>query len=278
MSILGATRRLDANNVDADGNPADLPASAVPALSVTLPDLTAATPAVSTDGVGLWHADLVTTQAGRHVARWSGAGFAWVEAFSVDPSDVGMLLSLDEARRAVGRSSRARANARDDELMGYVAAVTPIIEDIVGPILPRVCDEVHDGGGGAVMLRETPVLSVTSVTESGGSTPQDVTAAGWSVDLASGLLDRRNGTSLTCWAGGIRNIHVVYTAGRAACPPNVLLAAKEELRFLWQTGRGAAHPGAGDEQTEVEYTPAGYAVPRRVIELCAGEIRGPGIA
>jgi hypothetical protein len=57
----------------------------------------------------------------------------------------------------------------------------------------------------------------------------------------------------------------------------VRLAAEEQLRFLWQLGQQGNRPGWGDAADDVEFTPSGFAVPKRVIELCADSLRPPGI-
>lgn len=288
MTELGSIVQLTAGNEDDDGNLVD-PAVG-PTLTVTQPDGTTAAPAVVHDGTGQWHADFVTAQAGRHVARWVGTGtnaFAFVEAFTVDALDNGMLFSLAAAKKAVRLSKTSTAH--NDELLEFVAAVTPIIEDIVGPIVPRPCDEWYDGGWSSIVLLTTPVKSITSVTESWGAGTTRILLEqvldgagpfdtyGYTIDKTSGTLTRRVSGVASAFAGGRRNIHVVYVAGQPVAP-NVLLAAKEQLRFLWQFARQSTHPGMANDDTEVEYTDAGYAVPRRVIELCAGQLRGPGIA
>lgn len=291
MTDLGATVRLSASNVNGAGDL--IPVETGPTLTVTLPDGTTSdqTSAIVADGTGLWHAELTTSQPGRHVARWIGTGegaFAFVEAFTVDPADVGYLFTLEAAKRKLGWPA-SRATSKDDDLREYIAAVTPIIEDIVGPIVPRTVDEWLDGGRDELLLTTTPVLSITSLEEWTGTTgyplteqPFDVSTMydgyGYTVNRLTGMVLRTNGGFSGRFAVGRNNVHAVYTAGLQVVPPNVILAAKEQLRFLWQYGQQAQHPSFGEDDTAVEYTPSGFAVPRRVIELCAGARRLPVIA
>lgn len=288
MTDLGATVRLSASNVNDQGEL--IPVGSGPTLTITLPDGTTDTSQTPVDdGVGLWHVDYVTTQAGRHVARWIGTGagaFAFVEAFTVDPADVGFLFTLADAKRALGHPQKA--TSRDDQMREYIAAVTPIIEDIVGPILPRTVDEWLDGGAPQLPLSTTPVLTVTSLTEWAGTTgyplteqPYNVATVydgyGYTINKQTGIVERTIGGYCGRFLYGVANVHAVYTAGQTLAP-NVLLAAKEQFRFLWQYGQQSSHPGLGDDDTSVEYTPSGFAVPKRVIELCAGSRRLPVIA
>lgn len=291
MTDLGATIRLSASNVDGAGNL--IPVETGPTLTVTLPDGTVdtLTPDIEADGTGLWHVDYTTTLEGRHVARWVGTGagaFAYAEAFTVDPADVGYLFTLEAGKRALGWTP-SRATSRDDQVRDYIAAVTPIIEDIVGPIIPRTVDEWLDGGRDALLLTTIPVLAITSLTEWTGTTGYPLTEQpfnvstvydgyGYTLNKATGMLLRTNGGFSGRFAYGRGNVHAVYVAGLSAVPPNVLLAAKEQFRFLYQYGQQAQHPNLGDDDSAVEYTPSGFAVPRRVIELCAGARRLPVIA
>lgn len=190
------------------------------------------------------------------------------------------LLTLGDARAAIGIPATERS--KDDDLTFYVAAVTPIIEDIVGPIASRACDEWHDGGVSSIVLLTSPVLTVTSVSETAGGVTYDLTEQpldedvrtpyGFTVDTDSGVVERRSSGSSYPFAGGRRNVRVVYTAGRAEVPPNVRLAARRLLRHLWQQEQQGGRPAmSGAEPTVV--TPSGYAVPKVVVELCGSEAR-----
>ena len=291
MTDLGSTVTLAATNVNERGEPVD--SGTAPSLTVKLPDGVTSldlSSQIVRDSAGEWHASFVPTQSGRHVARWVGTGsdaFAYTEAFVVDQLDAGFLFDLAAAKRALGWTD-PRPDSRDDEMRDYIAAVTPIIEDIVGPIVPRPCDEFHDGGRGTIVLLNTPVLSVTSVSESWGAgttrvlTDQPVDVGpfgsyGYTIDKQTGTLQRRTTGVASVFAGGRRNVHVVYVAGQVPAP-NVVRAAKAQFRFLWQSEQQAMHGVLNGDAEGVEYTESGFAVPRRVIELCGGSRRVPGIA
>lgn len=198
------------------------------------------------------------------------------------------LLSLDQARSAI--SAPAGDTSMNAELEFYVAALTPVMEDVVGSIQPRVCDEWHDGGATSVVLLHPPLLAVASVTEHAGSvayplTEQDLGASssfdayGFTVDLDSGDLYRRSSGSLVAFAVGRRNVHVVYTAGREVVAPNIVLATRVLLKHQWQLDKQGARPAFGTaEASPTVVTPSGFAVPRRVVELCGAESRIQGSA
>ena len=196
-----------------------------------------------------------------------------------------MLISVDEAKAALNWTTTSSAD--DDELTFYIEAVTPIIEDIVGSCVPTTYTETYDGGGPQITLLHKPVLSVTTVKESYGAayytlTEQDpfggagYSSFGFTVDYRTGVMTRRASGSAVSFVDGTRNVQVTYQAGRLVIPFNIVMAAREELRFLWQNGQQATWPGTFTADDAV-FTPAGYAVPRRVVELCAAERRLPGI-
>ncbi|MFQ6212475.1 hypothetical protein ACLMMQ_29975, partial [Bacillus mobilis] len=75
------------------------------------------------------------------------------------------IVTVAEVKKHLNMS--ATDTSQDDELGVFIESVTDVIEHIVGPVVPRAVTEVHDGGGGALVLRRPPVLSVMSVTEDG---------------------------------------------------------------------------------------------------------------
>jgi len=265
-------------------------------VTVTLPDLTSVTPAVTNGAVGTYTASYPTTQAGRHTARWVATGtstptftlpVAYTDEFTVLPADPGFIISLADAR--AGLSMVAANTVKDEDLRTYIAAVSPIMEDIVGPILRTTRTETYDGGSTRIALLWSPVISVATVTESYGTfartlTAQDVFAGsgldsyGYTVDLTSGVLSRRFAGISGPFPAGRRNIQVTYVSGRASIGGNVLLATRRLIRHLWQSEQQGYRPQMGAPETAMGYTPSGFAVPKAVLELCAADTRVPGIA
>jgi hypothetical protein len=260
-------------------------------LTITLPDATSVTPAVAAVTTGTYAptSPWISTQAGMHRVSWVGSGTnaqTFTDTFNVLPADPRLLISLDEARKGL---VLAAGNAvKDDDLRTYIAAATPIMEDIVGPILRTTRTESYDGGGMQICLLWAPIISIASIIESyGGSyfrtlNAQDVFSAGstdpfgYSVDLTTGTITRRAAGVATHFASGLRNVQVTYVSGRAAVTGNLLLATRRLIRHLWEQDHRAFRQQHAT--TEVVLTPMGFAVPRAVIEMCADSSRPPGLA
>ncbi|MEU1122132.1 head-tail connector protein [Streptomyces sp. NPDC005899] len=169
------------------------------------------------------------------------------------------LLTLDEAKAQLN----LRTTASDTELQLYIDALTSVIEGYVGVVEEREVTETVAGQGPAVVLLQTPVLSVTSLTpvQTGGTA---VDVARLHVDGPSGVVGYSDRSVFSCgpWTA-------VYTAGRAEVPPSIKLAALLLLQHLWRTKNGPARgASSSDDYAVTEPVPGfGYAVPNRVLEL-----------
>ena len=261
---------------DAAGVAADL-GGGNPTAMVTLPDGTTATATVTKASTGNYTATYTATQAGRHRVAWSGSGansggLPYVDLADVWPTDPRLIISLADARAALNVPTGTRVN--DDELRLYIAATTPVIEDIVGPVLAATVVESRDGDGRqGLPLYELPT-AVIGVVEDGVT----LTAVDYYLD-AHGILWRGASKGAGRWSTSGRVV-VTYTVGGASIDPNIILAAREQVRFLWQVGQQGQRPAFNGGGGDTGYTPTGYAVPNRVMELCAAS-RGnkvPGFA
>ena len=177
----------------------------------------------------------------------------------------------------------------DTQVSDFIDAASQMIVNRVGDIAGSPTrDEWYDGGAAQILLRHTPIQSITSITESFGSsvvytlTPQVLDSGtatgawGYSVDLTTGLLTRRVSGIATRFAVGVQNIHVVYVAGYATVPADIKQATKLMLQHMWVTQRGGSkRPGQGGDD---EWTPAHLqAFPPRVEQILANYYV-PGIA
>jgi hypothetical protein len=269
---VGDTVTLTSAPRDGSGNPQTVAALA---LSVTLPDGTSVGPFTPTGSVGSYSYAYTTTQAGRHVARWTGTGFAYAEPFNVWPADPGALFSVAEAKAAL-RFASLTPGDDDERLRLYIAAVTPVIEDIVGTVVQRTFVETVSGradtsGRSMLFLSRTPVVSVQSIVGQRAGT--------FEPDLSSLVIDSATGGLLLGnWYEWYGPVTVSYTAGMTSVPANILLAAQEEFRYLWQVGQQGNRPSFGEGGEPTMMTPSGFAVRPRVLELCAASRRVAGIA
>lgn len=282
MIDLGDPVVLTFNVYDSTGALADAGATAV---TITLPDGSTATPAVTHAGVGVYTVSYPTTQAGRHAVRWVATGAnaqAYTDVFNVSASDPQMIISLADAWAAVGRPVGVVNTAKDSLMRSYIATATPIMEDIVGPILSRTYSDTYDGGGATIRLLWAPVLSVVSVSESYGNFVRVLTeqvldggsfdAYGYTVDKDSGILTRRFSGQVGVFNPGRRNILVTHKAGRAVVGENILKATQRLLRWLWSPEQGMVRPDVSDTNA-MSQTPSGLTVPKDVITLCGADVR-----
>lgn len=249
-----------------DGTPAD--AGSV-TCTVTLPDGTTATPTVAHDGTGLYSATYTPTLSGLHAVRWVATApnaSAFTDTFLVTPA-VSTVVSMAGLRLHLGVST----STTDEQLRRIAGVATDLAERYTGRSWRRTpIVETHDGGLCALVLRRTPVASVTSVVESGTTL-----ATGWVLDSGAGILYRGTTTSEQAWACGRQNVVITYVAG-GDVPETVRHAVLELARHLWDTQRGGSQlprqAGAGDD-----WDPrAGFSMPRRVVELLDHH-RAPGI-
>jgi hypothetical protein len=214
---------------------------------------------------------------------------------SPELTHVADLISLEYAKG--GLSFPAGRTVDDDDLADLISSATAPMEDLVGPILPRVdLEEWHDGGATVITLDWSPVLDVTTVIEcyAAGYTrtlseqPLDAgsfDAYGYTVDKPFGVITRRvSGIAAQFVAGG-RNVKIVYTAGRVELDddgvaidlaPNLRRATRRLVRWLWQTEKQGQRPSSSGPDAATE-TPSGYRIPLAVKDLCAGDLRLPGL-
>lgn len=255
---LGAVARLSTTVKNAAGtltNPVAI------TLTIQLPDGTTVGPFTPTnDSTGVYHHDYTTAHAGRHVARWvtTNPTGADEEPFEVAAvwSEAG-ILSLAEGKEHLNID--ADDLDYDEEIQGFIRAITEVCERHVGAVARTTHTEKHRGGRGIVLLR-APVLSLTSVTaiETSGT---DQTVADLDLDQPTGIVQRKDGG----WMRG--PFRVTYVAGQTQIPAHVRLAALIILQHMWETQRGTmggVRVGGADEVLDPRF---GFSIPRRAQEL-----------
>lgn len=242
------------------------------ALAVKRPDGTTLDPAPTVTGYkDTTQAQFTPAMAGRYLLSWTadGAG-AYTDVLDVWPADPQFLIPLDEVLAGLRLPANADP-AKAQDLRLYVAAATRVIEDITGPMLAATKTFTTWGGGSTVILPHLPnqILGITA-----DSAP----VVDYVPDLVSGIIYSGTRTAVTSFPAG--ELVITYRIGNAEIPPNVRLAARELVRFWWQGGmQGAGGGGVRSSGPEGDaFTPSGYAVPRRVIELCAPHQQVGGFA
>jgi len=185
----------------------------------------------------------------------------------------------------------AATNTHDLELLLTIDAVTPVVENITGPILQRSFTETYDGGGVFISTRHRPLVSVESVSEYRGPIRYDLTQVA-TIDAGTiysytweptGRIVRRTvGGGVATFPPGPNAVTVKYTAGYAQVPANVSYGTKELIRVNYQQTQQAARRPFGGGAAAQDDTPGttilGFFVPNRVRELLAPSRRHPSIA
>ena len=110
----------------------------------------------------------------------------------------------------------------------------------------RSVTESYDGGQYALILRSTPVVSVTSVIDSGVT----LTALDYTLDTGAGILYRGTTSYRTGFTVGRNSVEVTYVAGYANPPAVVRLAALNLIQSMWQQSQQAFHPGLDEAGPE----------------------------
>lgn len=141
------------------------------------------------------------------------------------------------------------------------AFVVARIESFVGTsfVARTVTDEVHDGGGDAVVLDWPHVLSVTSATEDGAAVTD-------TLSVRDGVLRRYSDASSFTplrWLSGSRNVTVTYDRGYTSAVPDDIKAAALQwtrMRLLSTSSQAGNDARATSQTTEagvMQFTVAG---------------------
>lgn len=272
MSVdLGDVVPLSISISDSDGNPAN---AGTVVLTVTLPDQSTTTPSIANPSPGVYEADYLAVQPGRHSVRWVATGLnagAYTDVIDVRPADPPMIVSLSAARAHLNLASGD--TSQDEELRGFVEAATAVCERYVGAVAQAAYTETCDGGtsgAAALALEHPPVIAITSVVESGTT----LTSADYVLHAPSGTLKRVLGDAPYRWDPGVGNITVSYVAGRAIIPANVSLAAKIIIKHMWETQRSTAGSRPQLTESDVIDATSSYAIPYRALELLGDPVLG----
>ncbi len=183
------------------------------------------------------------------------------------------------------------------KLQGIIDACSDVIEDMVGHVIQKtIGPEFYNGGDTSLILRQAPVLSITTMIEVIGLIPYTLTEqpVGYPTDNFGYSLDNPHHGRVTRRSAGsqpfefydnIGNVSVTYVVGRDTVPPHIKNATLELIKHVYQFGQQSFGPAssfvpgvARADEDEVVATPSGYLVPNRVAEMCQPSRRLPGFA
>lgn len=245
----------------------DLTAPSSFAVVLTAPDNTTPSITVTNSATGVYAVTHVTTMAGRYRAVGTAAGNGCdgvsVLEWNVSATSPSLLLSLDDAKAFLNISSADT----DDELRAVLEAVSDTCERFTKKTWRRTTHvETYTISGDVddLQLRHIPVVSITSVVESGTT----LSAADYTLDGRLGLLHKGSYLADLDWLEGFQNVVVTYVAGppNGIVPANILQGCRLLLQHMWRTqhgGRSAPRQVGADG----DYDPAlGWYIPNNVMQ------------
>lgn len=219
--------------------------------AVTAPDGTSSTPTVTNPSLGSYTIAYTTAQVGRHSIRWTvtlPTANAHTDVFDVLDPNLLPIVSLTDLKAHLKDASTSTAN--DDQYRYVLAQATEMAERYCNRALRRkTVVETHDGDREALVLREPPILSVTTVVENGVT----LSASDYTLNSSAGLLFRGSSISSRKWYAGRQSVVVTYVAGYTNPPLVAQRAVLDIARWMWQrTGQGP-RPGFGQSADMADY-------------------------
>lgn len=162
--------------------------------------------------------------------------------------------------------------SKDAELLRFVATAIDMVEEKVGPLAPRTVTDVLSAGGPALVLRQSPVLAVTSLA------PYEWGMAGTPVALVDTRLDGPAGLLHFRYPrGGV--VEVTYVAGYARLPEGARMAVLELTRQRYSVSQGGYRPGYGDVDGEPNVSQrSGMWLSPDIMAMLAPFMRGMRVA
>ena len=252
-----------------------LPHAATVPLTITLPDGTTATPAITDATVsGQYRLAYQTTIPGRYTAHavTTSPVTSWDDEFDAAATPWPAMVSLADAKSQLNMD--VTNHAFDDELRDFIAAATGAAELYKHEVIVRrtVTDRLdlsrlgwygYAYGGlrrQQFWLHSAPVISLTSMVSWDGTFTWDVTQMAVS---PSGVVRVMNGPPVT----GI--VDVTQIAGYQVIPAHYKRGALVILQHLWETQRGPGTAASGVIGSEEHWRQPGefFSVPDKAKEL-----------
>ena len=195
------------------------------------------------------------------------------------------LVSLNLVKEACKIPTTDPSN--DALLTRWITAVAPVIESITGPILPRMYDEVYDGGQHFVQLRHRPVMELMACSEYRGpieyvlqiiQSPDQGQIYSCQLD-GSRVVRRSAGGGIIGFPSMPQSVHVVYAAGYQTAPANVVEGTLELLRIRFQhSQQGRPRGGLSSDEDGPGREIMGFLVPYEVREWLVPNRRHASVA
>lgn len=177
------------------------------------------------------------------------------------------LISLADAKLHLNIPSATTTD--DTELTRLLAVVEDAAAAYFGaPVgTGSTVTESHHGGWTTLVLRQVPVLTVSTITVSGTA----LATTSIAIDTSAGVVHSLAGAQ----GSDPVDTTVVYSTGYSSVPDDIVQGALELLRHLWTTQRGSMsgrNPFSDDGYAQA--APA-WSLPRRVTELWSAHRTAP---
>jgi hypothetical protein len=235
------------------------------------------------DSTGAYHQDIPVTDlttAGHYQYAWTatgtGAGVSFGEFDVFDPFEPSVL-PLADAKDALNIPQATTSN--DSEIAAYVATIQTCLERYTGgPLVNRTVTERAEmmAGQTVIVVRQRPLVSVTSVTSASGGAI-DI-SAGLDIDVNAGTFRRKLGLPFYGpFFSWLPQVNVIYVAGWGTQVPAAFgTASRIIIQNLWKTQHGpSVRPGMGGMGDEMVTLPGfGFAIPNQAAELLNGSLNG----
>jgi hypothetical protein len=240
---------------------------------VTKPDGTSASVALTHVSTGVYEPQGVIDQVGRYLWTYGATspqmGLSGV--FEVDDASAG-IVSLEDVKAHLNLSATQTGN--DEELRSSILAASQWVESKIGPVTRRTFTQTFRRWGTPLVLDNVPVVSVTSVTPTGGVAYDALLL---DVDLEAGLIYPAYGYRWPTWFYG--TLVVEYVAGRAVVPALIQWAVKEFVAWLWDTQRGPAQASPVQADFADQLATGSFAtVPHRIEQALQPYVKGSVVA
>ena len=264
------------------------PQTATVVLTVTAPDGTTTTPAVTLTVNATYTATVPTAQVGNYLLVWSASGAVvdiFVDQFTVVAPSLA-LISFSELKDQLNLSVVDTAGSA--KLRRFMQSAGDVVQNITGKLFGQVRTQFFDGNRQTVVLSPRWVQSISTVTENLGTTvftlTEQVLSAGaftqygYTWDRETHKITRISSGLPTWFPAGAGNVAVTYKQGITPLPQDITDAAGELIRHWWENGQqprsvSFTNPGLDDDTGVVNSM--GYWVPNRVNELLAPYALGP---
>lgn len=268
------TRSINLTN--AAGVAAD--ADSTPTYVITLPDGTAGAPPAVQHGVtGEYYVVYPTVQTGLHQELWtavmSGVTVVIRRNFTVEQ----VANSFVDTEEAIAhlRASGVIVSGPDLEQLRWLCSVacSAVEHDLGRTIARKSVSETFDGYRSALLLTNTPLISITTVVESGITLTAGVD---FTADVRAGIVYRGGQQSPRPWLWGRQNVVITYVAGYTDPPRIARKVALNGVQRMWQASQQMPHPSMDDVGAEAIFSAAGTLTP---LEMGAYQsLRAPGFA